>query len=315
LHSTDPFPDGATVASRAQPSSMPPGAPGAVLSCFLLLLAVLHPVQDIPSWPLAPTLPPSSCPPAGLCTSSCAARWARSSPVPGHPTSRASRSGLLSTGCRWHNVPPGQPWRDQAPAHVGSGVSATSTCALAGLSSQVSCVSLGSRSGRATHPWLCVAEQLSLGFPPQACHAGAQARETLHRCSCVTHCMGYRYALLKGARCQKRERSGRWRQSDADPCEPGQRGACSQPNEQVYCSRRGGLDLHVCEARWRCMTAIMSRVFPRIWSMMSYGNRFVGQRQIRLDSNDHASGYSLIRAMVRWTSSANSSPSPSRCAL
>jgi hypothetical protein len=35
-----------------------------------------------------------------------------------------------------------------------------------GLSSQVPCVSLGSRSGRSTHVWLSVAALLSLGFPP-----------------------------------------------------------------------------------------------------------------------------------------------------
>ena len=35
-----------------------------------------------------------------------------------------------------------------------------------GLFSQVSCVSLGIRSGRSTRPWLRVAELLSLGFPP-----------------------------------------------------------------------------------------------------------------------------------------------------
>ena len=35
-----------------------------------------------------------------------------------------------------------------------------------GLSSQVSCVNIGIRSGRSTHPWLRVAALLSLGFPP-----------------------------------------------------------------------------------------------------------------------------------------------------
>ena len=35
-----------------------------------------------------------------------------------------------------------------------------------GLCSQVSCVSIGSRSGRSTRSWLRVAELLSLGFPP-----------------------------------------------------------------------------------------------------------------------------------------------------
>ena len=35
-----------------------------------------------------------------------------------------------------------------------------------GLFSQVSCVSIGIRSGRSTRPWLRVAELLSLGFPP-----------------------------------------------------------------------------------------------------------------------------------------------------
>jgi hypothetical protein len=35
-----------------------------------------------------------------------------------------------------------------------------------GRSSQVSCVSLGIRSGRSTRPWLRVAALLSLGFPP-----------------------------------------------------------------------------------------------------------------------------------------------------
>jgi hypothetical protein len=73
--STVPFPYGATVASRAKPSSMPPVAPGAVSSFLLPLLAVLHPVQDITSWPLATTLPPPSFPHAGIFTSSSEVRW------------------------------------------------------------------------------------------------------------------------------------------------------------------------------------------------------------------------------------------------
>src|SRR5262249_32899904 len=48
--STNPFPYGATVASRTKPSSMPPVATGTVLSSHLLLLAVLHHVQAITAW-------------------------------------------------------------------------------------------------------------------------------------------------------------------------------------------------------------------------------------------------------------------------
>ena len=73
--STGPFPYGAPVASRAKPSSLPPGATGAVSSFLLPLLAVLHHGQDIPSWHLAPTLPPPSFPYAGIFTSSSEVRW------------------------------------------------------------------------------------------------------------------------------------------------------------------------------------------------------------------------------------------------
>jgi hypothetical protein len=128
--STVPFPFGATVASRAEPSSMPPVATGAVSSFFLLLLADLHPVQGITPWHLATTLPPPSCPHASIFTSSSEARWSRSSPVPGHTTYRDPRSYLLSTGCMWNNVGMWQPHPYPAPSHFGSGVSATFTCSL-----------------------------------------------------------------------------------------------------------------------------------------------------------------------------------------
>jgi len=114
----------------AEPSSMPPVATGAVSSFFLPLLADLHPVQGITPWPLATTLPPPSCPHAGIFASCFQAEWSRSSPVPGHTTYRDPRSCLLSTGCRWNNVPTWQPCRYQAPSHFGSGVSATFTCSL-----------------------------------------------------------------------------------------------------------------------------------------------------------------------------------------
>ena len=94
------------------------------------LLAVLHRVQNMTSWHWATTLPPPSFPHVGIFTSSGEATWERSSPVPGHTTYRDPRSCLLSTGCRWNNVPTWQPCRYQAPSHVGSGVSATFTCSL-----------------------------------------------------------------------------------------------------------------------------------------------------------------------------------------
>ena len=127
---TVPFPFGATVASRAEPSSMPPVAPGAVSSFFLPLLADLHPVQGITLWPLATTLPPPSFPHAGIVASCCQAKWSRSSPVPEPTTSRAPRSCLLSTGCIRNNVGMWQPHPYPAPSHFGSGVSATCTCSL-----------------------------------------------------------------------------------------------------------------------------------------------------------------------------------------
>ncbi len=128
--STVPFPFGATVASRAKPSSMPPVATGAVSSFLLPLLAALHHVQGITPWHSASTLPPPSFPHAGIFASCFQAEWSRSSPVPEHTTSRDPRSCLLSTGCHWNNVPPWQPWRYRAPSHFGSGVSATFTCSL-----------------------------------------------------------------------------------------------------------------------------------------------------------------------------------------
>jgi hypothetical protein len=46
-------------------------------------LADLHPVQRMTHWHAAPTLPPSSCPHAGMFASSGEAKGSRSSPVPG----------------------------------------------------------------------------------------------------------------------------------------------------------------------------------------------------------------------------------------
>jgi hypothetical protein len=129
--STVPCPYGAPGASRAQPASMPPGAPGAVSSFLPPLLAVLHPVQDMTSWHVAPTLPPPACPHAGMCTSAAEVRGERRAPVPGHPTSRAPLRCLLSTGCLGHHGPTEAPCRDPAPSHCGSGGAATCTCALA----------------------------------------------------------------------------------------------------------------------------------------------------------------------------------------
>ena len=128
--STVPFPCGVTVASRAEPSSMPPVATGAVSPFFLPLLADLHHVQGITPWHSATTLPPPSCPHVGIFTSSSEARWERSSPVPEHTTYRDPRSCLLSTGCMWNNVGMWQPHPYPAPSHFGSGVSATFTCSL-----------------------------------------------------------------------------------------------------------------------------------------------------------------------------------------
>lgn len=125
-----PFPYGATVASRAKPSSMPPAATGTVLPFFLPLLADLHHIQRITRWHEATTLPPSSFPHAGIFASSSEARWERSAPVPEHTTYRDPRSCLLSTGCLWNNVGMWQPHPYPAPSHCGSGVSATFTCAL-----------------------------------------------------------------------------------------------------------------------------------------------------------------------------------------
>ena len=127
---TVPFPFGATVASRAEPSSMPPVATGAVSSFFLPLLADLHPVQGITPWHLATTLPPPSFPHAGIFAPCFQAEWSRSSPVPEHTTSRDPRSCLLSTGCIGNNVGMWQPHPYPAPSHVGSGVTATFTCSL-----------------------------------------------------------------------------------------------------------------------------------------------------------------------------------------
>jgi hypothetical protein len=80
--STNPFPCGTTVASRAKPSSMPPVVTGAVLSSLLLLLAVLHHVQAITARRWATTPPVPSFPHTGIVASSCEARWCRTSQVP-----------------------------------------------------------------------------------------------------------------------------------------------------------------------------------------------------------------------------------------
>ena len=126
-----PFPDGAIVASRAKPSSIPPTAPETVLPFFLPLLADLHHIQRITRWPWATTLPPSSLPHAGMFASSSAAQGERRSPVPEHTTSRDPRSCLLSTGCMGNHVRMWQPHPSPAPSHVGSGVSAIFPWALA----------------------------------------------------------------------------------------------------------------------------------------------------------------------------------------
>jgi hypothetical protein len=128
--STVPLPDGATVASRATPSSMPPVAPGRVLSFSLPLLAVLHHVRDMTSRHAAPTLPPPSFPHAGIFASSEEASWCRSSSVPGQTTSRDPRSCLLRTGCIRNNVPAEPLCRYHTPPHFGSRVSATFPCSL-----------------------------------------------------------------------------------------------------------------------------------------------------------------------------------------
>ena len=154
------------MASRAKPSSMPPAATGTVLPFFLPLLADLHPVQGITPWHLATTLPPPSCPHAGIFASCFQAKWSRSSPVPEHTTSRDPRSCLLSTGCMGTTEGWGSPIPPPHLPIVGQVAQPLAPGRFHGRSSQVPCVSLGIRSGRSTHVWLSVAERLSLGFPP-----------------------------------------------------------------------------------------------------------------------------------------------------
>jgi hypothetical protein len=154
------------VASRAKPSSMPPAATGTVLPFFLPLLADLHPVQGITPWHLATTLPPPSCPHAGMFASCFQAKWSRSSPVPEPTTSRDPRSCLLSTGCMGTTEGWGSPIPPPHLPLLGQVSQPLSPVRFHGRSSQVPCVSLGIRSGWCTLLWLRVAQLLSLGFPP-----------------------------------------------------------------------------------------------------------------------------------------------------
>jgi hypothetical protein len=165
--STNPFPYGTTVASRAKPSSMPPVATGTVLSSLLLLLAVLHHIQAITAWRWATTPPVPSFPHAGIVASSCEARWYRTSQVPRDvrrievPLGACCRPGAFGTTYR-HAGNVGTP-------HHPFWVRCISHFHLFGftiLQTQISHVTLGTRSGRSTPVWLGVAELLSLGFAP-----------------------------------------------------------------------------------------------------------------------------------------------------
>ena len=165
--STVPFPYGATVASRAKPSSMPPVAPGMVLSFSLPLLAVLHHVRDMTSPAFGSFSSSALLPPAGIFASSEEASWCRSSSVSQDrrlleiPVAPCQRPGAYGTTYRHR--------RSVGTTHhpiVGQGCQPLSLVRFHGLSTQVPYVSLGIRSGRSTAMWLRVAELLSLGFPP-----------------------------------------------------------------------------------------------------------------------------------------------------
>ena len=164
--STVPFPYGATVASRAQPSSMPPVATGTVPS-FLL-----------PSWQsftMSRTLHPGigllSClrPPSHTLAFSRPLARQRGRGVPQFqdirrieiPVAACYRPGAVGTTYR-HGSPVGTRHHPM----LGQVYQPLSPVRFHGPSSQVPCVSLGIRSGRSTRSWLRVAELLSLGFPP-----------------------------------------------------------------------------------------------------------------------------------------------------
>jgi hypothetical protein len=164
--STVPFPYGATVASRAPPSSMPPVATGTVPSVLL------------PSWPsftvsrtFHPGLRLRRClrPPAHTLAFSRPLARQRGRGVPqcqairrlALPVAACYRPGAVGTTYR-----PGRPVGTRHPPMVGQVYQPLSPVRLHGLSSQGPCVSLGIRSGRSTRAWLRVAALLSLGFPP-----------------------------------------------------------------------------------------------------------------------------------------------------
>ena len=132
----------------------------------MTFLADLRLVQPITGRYLTTTLPPPSFPHAGLFASCFQAEWSRSSPVPEHTTSRASRSCLLSTGCMRTTEGWGSPIPPPHHPILGQVSQPLSPVRFHGRSSQVPCVSLGIRSGWCTLLWLRVAQLLSLGFPP-----------------------------------------------------------------------------------------------------------------------------------------------------
>jgi hypothetical protein len=164
--STVPFPYGATVASRAQPSSMPPVATGTVPS-FLL-----------PSWQsftVSRTLHPGigllRClrPPSHTLAFSRPLARQRGRGVPQFqdilrieiPVAACYRPGAVGTTYRQ-----GSPVGTRHHPMVGQVSQPLAPVRFHGLSSQVPCVSRGIRSGRSTRSWLRVAALLSLGFPP-----------------------------------------------------------------------------------------------------------------------------------------------------
>ena len=165
--STVPFPYGATVASRAQPSSMPPVAPGTVPS-FLL-----------PSWQsftVSRTLHPGigllRClrPPSHTLAFSRPLARQRGRGVPQFqdirrieiPVAACYTPGVSGTTSRRSGKR-----LDPTPCHFGPGVSAIFTCADSRRLCRFLFVSIGIRSGWSTLVWLRVAKLLSLGFPPQ----------------------------------------------------------------------------------------------------------------------------------------------------
>ena len=144
---------------------MPPVVTGAVLSSLLHLLAVLHHVQDMTSWHLATTLPPSSCPHTAIFVSSCEARERlpqfQSIRRIETPVAACCGPGAWGTTSR-HRRSVGTPHHPL----LGQVYQPLSPVRFHGLSTQVPCVSIGIRSGRSTFVWLRVAELLSLGFRP-----------------------------------------------------------------------------------------------------------------------------------------------------